>query len=147
MPASRLRVLIVDDHEILRAGLECVLQELGHEVVGMANTRAKAISAAERLKPDLILMDVQLEDEVDGIDAAIEIHDRLGIQSIFFSGYADPQTRERALLAHPIAFLDKTSSQAELAEIINAAAAKTKRKPDKRLRPIDYAQGILCLFA
>jgi two-component system, response regulator PdtaR len=148
MGAPRLRILIVDDHQIIRAGLECLVEELGHEIVGVANTREEAVSSADQHKPDLILMDVQLEGESDGIEAATEIRKRLGIRSIFFSGYSDPDTRERANMADPIAFLDKTSSQADLARVINAVGAeRAPSEPDRPSRLKDYARNSMVLFA
>jgi DNA-binding NarL/FixJ family response regulator len=124
MASPRLRVLIVDDHPIIGAGLACLFDELGHEIVAIVETGEEAIRRAERHRPDLVLMDVRLEGEIDGIEAASQIRKRLGTRSIFFSGYSDPETIERATMAEPIAFLDKTSSQADLARVISAAAAE-----------------------
>jgi DNA-binding NarL/FixJ family response regulator len=118
------KFLIVDDHPIIAAGLECLIRELGHEAVASITTAEEAISNAARYKPDLILMDVYLEGEMDGIEAAVKIRQHLRIRSIFFSGYADPAIRHRAARADPAAFLDKTSSQAALAGVINAVAAE-----------------------
>jgi CheY-like chemotaxis protein len=84
-----LRTLIVDDHEILGAGLACMLTELGHEVLDIVGTGEEAIESASRHKPDLIIMDVNLEGDMDGIAAATAIRQQLGIRSIFFSGYSD----------------------------------------------------------
>jgi CheY-like chemotaxis protein len=119
MVSPRLRVLVVDDHQVLGAGLSCLLEELGHEVVDFVGTGEEAITSAERYKPDLILMDVHLEDDMDGIEAASQIRRHWGIKSIFFSGYSDAETRKRASMAEPIAFLDKTSSKADLVGVIN----------------------------
>jgi two-component system, response regulator PdtaR len=113
-----LRTLIVDDHEILGAGLACMLTELGHEVLDIVGTGEEAIESASRHKPDLIIMDVNLEGDMDGIAAATAIRQQLGIRSIFFSGYSDEDTRQRAAAADPIAFLDKTTSKEELARVI-----------------------------
>jgi two-component system, response regulator PdtaR len=123
MGSPRLRVLVVDDHAIIAAGIACLLRELGHRVVAIVGTGEEAISSAERHKPDLIVMDVRLDGDVNGIEAALEIRKRLGIRSILFSGYLDRETRERATVAEPIAFVDKTASQADLARVINSAAA------------------------
>jgi two-component system, response regulator PdtaR len=113
-----LRTLIVDDHEILGAGLACMLTELGHEVLDIVGTGEEAIESASRHKPDLIIMDVHLVGSMDGIAAATTIRQQLGIRSIFFSGYSDEDTRQRAAAADPIAFLDKTTSKEELARVI-----------------------------
>jgi DNA-binding NarL/FixJ family response regulator len=124
MDAPRLAVLIVDDHPIIAAGLQCMLEDLGHEVVGIVGTGEEAIRKAKRHKPDCIIMDVHLAGKMDGIEAGSEIREHLGIRSIFFSGYSDPETRERANMAEPIAFLDKTSTDADLARVISAVAGE-----------------------
>jgi two-component system, response regulator PdtaR len=67
-------------------------------------------------------MDIRFEaGRIDGIEAAQEIRRRLGLRSVFFSGYSDARTRERAAAAEPLAFVDKTASRAELARVISAA--------------------------
>jgi DNA-binding NarL/FixJ family response regulator len=144
MGAPRLRVLIVDDHQIICAGLECLLEELGHEVVEIVGTGAEAISSAERHKPDLILMDIHLEGDMDGIEAGSEIRKRFGIRSIFFSGDSDPETLKRAALAEPINILDKTTSQADLARVINAV---TLDGAPSAPSPLKNARRSMVLFA
>ena len=68
-----IRILLVDDHEVIRVGLRTVLgQTQGIAVVGEAGTMAEAVQQAQRLKPDVILMDVRLPDG-SGIDACREI--------------------------------------------------------------------------
>jgi two-component system, response regulator PdtaR len=120
MVSSQLRVLIVDDHQLLAVGLEVLLTQLGHTVVETVGTGEEAIVAAERHRPDLVLMDIRLEGDMDGIEAAKEIRSRFGIRSVFFTGQTDSKTRELAAEAEPIAFLDKTTSKAELARVISA---------------------------
>jgi two-component system, response regulator PdtaR len=80
----------------------------------------QAVAAAEQHRPDLIIMDISLEGGTDGVDAAREIRSRIGIRSLFFTGVSDPQTRQRAIAADPIAFLDKTSSPDQLRQVIAA---------------------------
>ena len=83
-----IRVLLVDDHEVIRVGLRTVLgQTQGVTVVGEAGTMADAIQQAQRLKPDVILMDVRLPDG-SGVDACREILGALpGTRVIFLTSY------------------------------------------------------------
>lgn len=122
-----LRAVIVDDHELLGAGLASTLSELGHEVLDIVGTGEDAIASASRHRPDFVIMDVDLIGDMDGIAAATEIRNRLGIRAIFFSGYSDAETRQRAAAAEPIAFLDKTSSKADLARVIDAVATNGRK--------------------
>jgi len=84
--STRLRVLIVEDHQLLAVGLELLLNKLGHEFVDVASTGEDAILLAERQRPDLIVMDIGLDGKMDGIEAARKIGDRFGIRCIFLQG-------------------------------------------------------------
>jgi two-component system, response regulator PdtaR len=137
MGSAQLQVLVVENHELLAVGLELLLTQLGHKAVDVVGTGEEAIAAAERYRPDLILMDIGLDGEMDGIEAAQEIRARFGIRSLFFTGMADPETRQRAALVEPIAFLDKTSSKADLARIIS-----TFNGESSRMSPISGKQSV-----
>ena len=76
----RLRVLVVENEMLLRLAAEEIVLELGHDIVGSATSAAGAIAEAERTRPDVVLMDIQLDGEGDGVDAAREIRDRLGMR-------------------------------------------------------------------
>jgi two-component system, response regulator PdtaR len=128
MVATQLRVLVVENHQLLAVGLELLLTQLGHKAIEVVATGEEAIIAAERHRPDLILMDIGLDGDMDGIDAAQKILNRFGIRSLFFTGVSDPDTRARAALADPVAFLDKTSSKAELGSVISAFGAELSRR-------------------
>jgi DNA-binding NarL/FixJ family response regulator len=123
MKSARLRVLIADKQPFTVVGLRCLMGELGHIVVASVHTAREAVAAAARYQPDLLLLDVELDGEVDGIAAAQEAHERFGVRSVFFSGSSDPLTRSRAELANPIVFLDKSSSRSEVASVIRTIAS------------------------
>ena len=99
-------------------GLELLLDELGHELVDVVRTGEDAIRLAERQRPDLIVMDIGLDGDMDGIEAAREIRDRFAIRCIFFTGRTDPETRVRATSVNPVAFLSKTSTEEELRRVL-----------------------------
>ena len=81
----------------------------------------EAILAAGEHQPDLLLMDVDLRGEMDGITAAVEIHNRLGIRSVFLADHVDEMMRARAAEAAPVAVLDKTSSMSVIADALRIA--------------------------
>jgi two-component system, response regulator PdtaR len=126
MVSPQLRVLVVENHQLMAVGLNLLLDQLGHTVVETVGTGEEAIVAAERHRPDFICMDIVLDGEMDGIEAAQEIQNRFGVRSLFFTGLSDPETRERAALAQPIAFMDKTIPETQLARAISAFAAEVK---------------------
>ncbi len=70
---AKERILIVEDEGIVAADLESTLQKLGYTVVGTAATGEQAVEKAEKTAPDLVLMDIRLKGEMDGIDAAEQI--------------------------------------------------------------------------
>ena len=104
---ASLRVLIVEDEFFISLHTKQLLQALGHAVVGVAVSANQALQLAEREKPDVILMDIRLNGDRDGIEAAEEIYARLGIQSIFVSANSDPRTRQRVAALHSLGFLNK----------------------------------------
>ena len=93
MTDRRIRLLIVDDHDILRYGLRALLRKHADiEVVGEADSVAQALSQAQSLAPDVVLMDARLPDG-SGIDACREILSTVaGTRVLFFSAYSDKQT-------------------------------------------------------
>src|SRR5215218_6491426 len=92
-PAQRIRLLIVDDHDILRYGLRSLLRKHADvEVVGEAGSVEESIQQAKSLVPDVVLMDARLPDG-SGIDACREILSALPkTRVLFFSAYSDKQT-------------------------------------------------------
>ena len=123
-PASKStpqKVLIVDDELWAALDMEWVVQKLGHEVVGNATTAEKAIELAGRMRPNLVLMDIRLADNSDGVTAAIEIRHRFDIPSLFVSAHGDLVSRNRAAAAQPLGFIEKPFSPDSLSRAIEAA--------------------------
>jgi two-component system, response regulator PdtaR len=114
LESRSLRVLIVEDEFFISLHTKALLQVLGHEVVAIAVSANQAVSIAEAQCPDVVLMDIRLVGSRDGIDAADEIRKRLGIGSIFVTANTDPETRERALAAQPLGFLEKPLTEERL---------------------------------
>ena len=107
MTALNRSVLVVDDHAII-AELWCVhMQMMGLEVCGTAATAEEALALAKQHRPAIVLMDVRLRGEKDGVDAALAIHASVGSKMIFITGSQEPQTLARIALDHPVAVLIK----------------------------------------
>lgn len=121
--AQAIRVLLVDDHEVIRVGLRTVLsQTQGVTVVGEAGTIAEAIQQTQRLKPDVILMDVRLPDG-SGVDACREILGALpGTRVIFLTSYADDDSVLAAVLAGAHGYVLKEIDSSALLEAIRTVA-------------------------
>ena len=88
------RILIVEDEGILAEDLGLSLENLGYSVEGKVSTGREAVNLAEDLRPDLILMDIKLQGDIDGIEAADQIRTRLDIPVVYLTGYAEEDVLE-----------------------------------------------------
>ena len=114
------RVLVVEDETMLALSMESMLEDWGHDVVGSVSTGTEAVRAASELRPDLILMDVSLSDDLDGISAARQIRAVADIPLIFMTAYSDPEVLSRiAALGSPV--LPKPFSESRLQNLIAKA--------------------------
>ena len=120
-----LRVLVAEAHPIVVLGLTDLLHTLGYVLVGSAASGQEAILAAGEHQPDLMLVDVALKGEMDGIAAAVEIHNRLGIRCVFLAEQVDAMMRTRAAAAAPVAILDKTSPMSVITDALRIARPQT----------------------
>lgn len=113
-----LRILLVDDHEVVRAGLRAVLSvEPDLEIVGEAATAREAIDKALALRPDVVLMDVRLgePDDIGGIEACREIRSVLPDAGVLmFSSYGERETVLSAIVAGAAGYLTKNVARAQL---------------------------------
>ena len=82
-------VLIIEDESIIAADIEALVKELGHNVIGIAATRAEAIAAIKDTKPGLVLADIQLADGSSGIDAVKDILATLDVPVIFITAFPE----------------------------------------------------------
>ncbi|QJE72596.1 response regulator [Aerophototrophica crusticola] len=106
-PSPGLKILICEDEAIIALGLEQMLLAMGHQVCDICATADDAVEAAGRDRPDVVLMDVMLRGEPDGIEAALQIRQRFGIPSLIMTAVDAQAVRERAAAAKPIGFLAK----------------------------------------
>ncbi len=123
-----LKILIVEDEDALACGLKELLADLGHDVVGTVDSGHEAVRTAAERQPDLVLMDIRLTGGTDGIEAAIDIRNRLGIPSIFMSAYSDRSTKQRALEARPYDWLEKPFASDSVADKVERIAAGLPRR-------------------
>jgi two-component system, response regulator PdtaR len=118
---KRIRILIVEDDFLIAMQTETVLSEAGYEVVGTAATAEQAIILAREQRPALAVMDIRLEGERDGIDAAKRLFDELNIRCIFATAHDDAVTRQRAERLAPLGWLAKPFTGESLVALINSS--------------------------
>ncbi|MDP2950718.1 MAG: response regulator transcription factor [Chloroflexota bacterium] len=119
-----LRILIVDDHAVVRTGLRAVLEdEEGLEVVGEAASAQESLAKVQALHPDVVLMDIRMGQggDASGIDACRQIRSELpDTQVIMFTSYGERESVLSSVMAGATAFLTKNVGHAQLVEAIRA---------------------------
>jgi len=115
------KILVVEDENIVALEIKKRLQKLGYIVPGVASTGEDAIIKAEGILPDLVLMDIMLKGEIDGIQAAGEIRSRFNIPVIYLTAYSDEETLERAKLTEPYGYILKPFEEDDLRTAIEIA--------------------------
>jgi CheY-like chemotaxis protein len=89
------RILIVEDERLIAVDLQRRLTRLGYAVVALAASGAEAIQKALALYPDVVLMDIRLQGDMDGVEAAQQIHVSAAIPVVFMTAYVDEDTQQR----------------------------------------------------
>src|SRR5688500_1135440 len=135
--AEPLSILLVEDEGIVAQDLQETLIHLGYRVVGVASEGVQAVCMAEELQPNLIVMDVGLQGEVDGIQAARMILERFHIPVIFLTGHRDVETLQRAVRTGPLGYILKPFQEVELRSAIEVAIHK--HRADVALREREEA--------
>jgi PAS domain S-box-containing protein len=118
------RILIVEDEAIIAHNLAGRLRELGYAVVAVVTRGEDALREAESRHPDLVLMDIRLAGEMDGVTAAEHIRAQQNIPVIYLTGYADPKTLQRAKVTEPFGYVLKPFELRELHTTIEMALYK-----------------------
>jgi CheY-like chemotaxis protein len=117
------RILIVEDESLIALDLQRRLTRLGYVVVGLVTSGPQAIRAAYQLQPDLVLMDIRLKGEMDGIEAAQQIQANRPIPIIYLTAYVDEATMQRAQATSSWGFLRKPFHVRELQAILDRNSA------------------------
>ncbi len=124
--AEKANILIVEDEKLTALVIQKKLINLGYRVCGSVMRGKDAIDEAGAKKPDIVLMDIQLKGDMDGIKAADEIKARYSIPVIFVTAYSDSGTVERAKLTGPFGYIIKPVSEKDLVTNIEIALYKHK---------------------
>jgi PAS domain S-box-containing protein len=121
---QKARILVVEDEGIIAEDIQMSLQDLGYEIAGIVATGEDAMRVAQEKRPDLVLMDVVLQGELDGIEAANRIHTCCKIPIIYLTAYSDDKVLERAKNSEPFGYLIKPFRDRELRSTIEMALFK-----------------------
>jgi two-component system, sensor histidine kinase and response regulator len=126
------RILVVEDEGVVARDIQSQLQALGYEPVGHAMHGEEALDMTIALRPDLVLMDIQLAGSMDGITAAVAIREKTQIPVVFLTAFTTDVALDRAKRAQPYGFVIKPFSERELHSAVEMALYKCHAEAELR---------------
>ncbi|MBT4290657.1 MAG: PAS domain S-box protein [Deltaproteobacteria bacterium] len=129
---AKANILIVEDEVVTALEMESTLEEIGYTVISIVDTGEEAVAIAKEEKPDIVLMDIRLQGEMDGIDTAEIIRSEFGIPVIFSTAFLDEERIERAKITMPFGYVLKPIQESDLKVTIEMALYVTKMDSERR---------------
>jgi PAS domain S-box-containing protein len=126
------KILIVEDEPIVALDLKQEVEQLGYEVVGVAESAEEALAAAEMSQPDLALLDIRIVGALDGIQTSKMLRKWYGVAGIFLTSHSDEATVSRAALELPYGYLTKPFQSGELKATLRTALHKVRVEAKER---------------
>jgi DNA-binding LytR/AlgR family response regulator len=121
---SQLKILIVEDEMLIAANIANQLDAFGYEIIGIIPRGEEAIKVVQNEKPDLVLMDINLKGEIDGIETAKRIQQEGQIPIIYLTANNDDENFNRAKATHPYGFLSKPFKRLDLQRALELASIR-----------------------
>jgi len=136
---TNIKVLIVEDEGVVSMEIQGRLESLGFGIAGIAASGPRAVQMAGQHLPDLVLMDIVLRGEMDGIEAAHQIQQKFNIPVIYLTAHSDEATLQRAKISEPFGYIIKPFEERDLHIAIEIALYKHQmeqklRASEERLR-------------
>jgi len=135
------KILVVEDEIITARAIEEALKRWGYDVPSAVSSGLEAIEKAAEIQPDLVLMDIVLKGDMDGIEAAEQIRSRFDIPVVYLTAYTDSETVQRAKITEPFGYITKPFEEKQLFTIIEMALYK--HKIDKALRKSESEKQLI----
>ena len=130
-PARQLSVLVVEDEAVVARDLERSLDDMGYDVIAAVSTGDEALRASDRRVPDVVLMDIRISGDKDGIATASLLRDRYHVPVIYMTAYADNEIVARAAKSSPYGYIVKPFTSREVRSAIEIACKR--HDSDQRL--------------
>ena len=125
---NKHRIMLVEDEKVVAADIQECVNGLGYQVVGAAATGTEALRLAVNTMPDLVLMDIKLKGDLDGIEVAGALYDQLKIPVVYLTAHADAEILERAKLTNPSGYVLKPFDDRTLRTAIEIAFDRHRRE-------------------
>ncbi len=129
---TKAKILVVEDEWIIANAIQISLQKLGYDVPAVVSSGEEAIKKTDELEPNLILMDIVLQGDMDGIEVAEHIRAKYNIPVVYLTAYADEEILERAKITEPFGYIIKPFKDRELYSGIELALYN--HKMDNKLK-------------
>lgn len=126
---AKPKILIVEDEMIIGANISLQLTKLGYEVTGIISRGEDALQHVRENHPDIVLMDIQLKGDLDGIQTAKIIQVEFDLPIIYLTANADDEHFNRAKATHPFAFISKPFKKLDLQHAIELTVDRLKEQP------------------
>jgi len=142
---DRIRILIVENEGLVGCDMATSLTKLGHAVVGICASGEEALERIDELRPDLVLLDVHLAGQMDGIDTARALQSRTPAAIVYVTACADLETVARARETHPHGYLLKPFNHDELRLAVEVAAQRHFEEKERQRREQSYFEAFQSL--
>ncbi|MDP1823864.1 MAG: response regulator [Archangium sp.] len=139
------RLVIVEDEAILALDIERYLTSVGFLVCGVAADSEAALALVERERPDLVLMDIRIQGERDGVETAAAIKARFDVPVVYLTAHGDAGTIERAQATEPMGYLLKPFKKPDLRNVVSIALARSDGERQLRRREQLLATTLSCI--
>ncbi|NJO77284.1 MAG: response regulator [Cyanobacteria bacterium RM1_2_2] len=130
MPAAK--ILVVEDERLIAYDIQAVLEGLGYVVFEPVSSAEIALTQMATLQPDLVLMDIYLDGEMDGVEASAQIQTQFDIPVVFLTANADPETLDRIKAIQPFGYVLKPYNEKELSTTIAIALSRHQAEVEVR---------------
>ncbi len=129
---EKKQVLIVEDERLVAEDIKDSVKSLGYDVMGITSSGEEAVKIAKEISPDLVLMDIKLDGDMDGIEAAQLIRSLTNVPVVYLTAHADDKTLNRAKITEPMGYIVKPFEDKELQSTLEIALYKSKM--EKKLK-------------
>jgi CheY-like chemotaxis protein len=129
---DKKKIMVVEDEIIIAKELEIILETMGYEVCALETSGEEAVIRVEACQPDLILMDINLIGDIDGIEAAAQIQEKFDIPVVYLTAFGDQALLERAKITKPYGYILKPYEERELGIVIEISLYKHQAEKDRK---------------
>nr|WP_321237139.1 response regulator [uncultured Psychroserpens sp.] len=139
--STPIKILIVEDEMIIAANISLQLSTLGYDVIGIVPRTEDALSSVKQNQPDIVLMDINLKGDIDGIETVKLIKEIQDVAVIYLTANADEVHFNRAKSTDPHAFISKPFKKLDLQRAIELVEQRIQKNKNNELKPVDSTSG------